>query len=32
MESHESKQMIISKNTEWQVDYDVVSSQRFAEP
>jgi hypothetical protein len=31
MESHESKQMIISKNTEWQVDYEGPS-QRFAEP
>jgi hypothetical protein len=31
MESHESKQMIISKNTEWQVDFEGLS-QRSAEP
>jgi hypothetical protein len=31
MESHESKQMIISKNTEWQVDFEGPS-QRSAEP
>ncbi|KAE9367678.1 hypothetical protein N431DRAFT_349139 [Stipitochalara longipes BDJ] len=31
MESHESKQMIISKNTEWQVDFEGPS-QRFAQP
>jgi hypothetical protein len=31
MESHESKQMIISKNTEWQVDFEGPS-ERSAEP
>ncbi|KAH8770203.1 hypothetical protein F5882DRAFT_411675 [Hyaloscypha sp. PMI_1271] len=31
MESHESKQMIISKNTEWQVDFEGPS-RRFPEP
>jgi hypothetical protein len=30
MESHESKQMIISKNTEWHVDYEGPS-QRSAQ-